>query len=180
MYGTVKLPETDELETVRRARNGSTEAFARLVRTYEQRVFELAWSVLRNTADAEDAAQEAFLRAFNGIRDFRADARFKPWISRIAVNVALNLAKAKQRRLKLVRAAPRRERPRRDAFSEELEAALGKLKARERLALELFHRDRATYDEIAHVLDTNVTQVKNFLHRGRKKLKKILGESLGS
>ena len=180
MHGTLKLPETDELEMVRRARQGSTEAFAWLVRSCEQRVFEVAWSVLRNEADAEDAAQEAFLRAFKAIGDFRDDAPFRPWISRIALNVALNTAKAKRRRLKLIRAAPEPTHTGQNAFSEELDAALAKLKPRERLSLELFHRDRVTYAEIAEVLDANVAQVKNFLHRGREKLKSILRKSLGS
>jgi len=180
MNAAVDIVRTNETETVQRARAGCRESFARLVQTYQRKVYGLAWSVLRNEAEAEDAAQDAFLRAYRSIGTLRAGCQFGPWISRIAVNVAINAVKGRSRRLKLARSAGRPALQARDGFSEGLENALRELEPRERLALELFYRDSATYVEIAELLETNIGQVKNFMHRGRRKLRKILGNYFGS
>jgi RNA polymerase sigma-70 factor, ECF subfamily len=78
-----------EQELIRRVQNGEQEKFYELVRPYERRVYSAAFSVLRNEADAEDAAQEAILKAFANLRQFRAEARFSTWLIQIAVNEAL-------------------------------------------------------------------------------------------
>jgi len=177
MTGNVSLQRQDEVSVVERARAGSREAFASLVRAYQARVYSTAWSVLRNSADAEDAAQEAFLRAYRAMGSLRSP--FGPWLLRIAVNVALNAAKSRSRRqgrLRLVR--PERAGGKDDALSEEIDRAMERLRPRQRLALELFHRDGLSFDQIAEVMGTSVAQVKNFTHRGRKELKKILGDRL--
>ena len=74
-------------ELVDRARDGSQEAFADLVRRYQVRIFNLARVSTRNDADAEDVAQEIFVRVFRGLRAFRGDSAFRTWLYRIAVNV---------------------------------------------------------------------------------------------
>jgi RNA polymerase sigma-70 factor, ECF subfamily len=78
-----------EQELIRRVQNGEQEKFYELVRPYERRVYSAAFAILRNEADAEDAAQEAILKAFANLRQFRAEARFSTWLIQIAVNEAL-------------------------------------------------------------------------------------------
>jgi len=78
-----------EQELIRRVQNGEQERFYELVRPYERRVYSAAFSILRNQADAEDAAQEAILKAFANLGQFRAEARFSTWLIQIAVNEAL-------------------------------------------------------------------------------------------
>src|SRR5436309_7561363 len=67
---------------------GEHELFYELIRPYERRVYSAAFAILRNEADAEDAAQEAVLKAFKHIRQFRAEARFSTWLIQITVNEA--------------------------------------------------------------------------------------------
>src|SRR5579871_3095330 len=73
---------------IRRIRAGERDLFYELIRPYERRVFAAALSILRNEADAEDAAQEAMLKAFKHIHQFRAESRFSTWLIQITVNEA--------------------------------------------------------------------------------------------
>src|SRR5438445_5844524 len=77
-----------EQQLIRRVQDGERELFYELVRPYERRVYTAAFAILRNPADAEDAAQEAVLKAFKHIRQFRAEARFSTWLIQITVNEA--------------------------------------------------------------------------------------------
>jgi RNA polymerase sigma-70 factor, ECF subfamily len=78
-----------EQELLRRVQSGQKEYFYELIKPYQRRVYTAAFSVLRNEAEAEDAAQEAFLKALTHIGQFRAEARFSTWLLQIAVNEAL-------------------------------------------------------------------------------------------
>jgi RNA polymerase sigma-70 factor, ECF subfamily len=80
--------QLSEVELVRRVRDGDADLFYELVRPYERRVYSAALAILRNSSDAEDAAQEAILKAFRHIRQFREEARFSTWLIQIAVNEA--------------------------------------------------------------------------------------------
>jgi RNA polymerase sigma-70 factor (ECF subfamily) len=80
--------QLDEQSLIRRIRAGEHELFYELIRPYERRVYAAAFAILRNEADAEDAAQEAVLKAFKNIRQFRAEARFSTWLIQITINEA--------------------------------------------------------------------------------------------
>jgi len=80
--------QLSEVELIRRVRGGDADLFYELVRPYERRVYSAAFAILRNAADAEDAAQEAILKAFRHIKQFREEARFSTWLIQIAVNEA--------------------------------------------------------------------------------------------
>jgi len=80
--------ETREQELIRRIRSGEPEKFYELIRPFERRVYAAAFAILRNDADAEDAAQEAMLKALANLRQFRGEARFSTWLIQIAVNEA--------------------------------------------------------------------------------------------
>lgn len=86
---TADPAEVRERELLRRVQAGEKQLFYEVVKPYERRVYSAALAVLRNEADAEDAAQEAILKAFTHIRQFRAEARFSTWLIQIAVNEAL-------------------------------------------------------------------------------------------
>jgi RNA polymerase sigma-70 factor (ECF subfamily) len=81
--------ETHEQELLQRVQAGEKELFYELIKPYQRRVYTATYSILRNDADAEDAAQEAFLKALAHIQQFRAEARFSTWLIQIAVNEAL-------------------------------------------------------------------------------------------
>jgi RNA polymerase sigma-70 factor (ECF subfamily) len=80
--------QPNEAMLIRRVRDGERDLFYELIRPYERRVFAAAFAILRNEADAEDAAQEAMLKAFKHIRQFRGESRFSTWLIQITVNEA--------------------------------------------------------------------------------------------
>jgi RNA polymerase sigma-70 factor (ECF subfamily) len=82
---------------VRHAQSGERRAFDRLVLKYRSRIVELAMRYTRNRADAEDATQETFIKAYRGLRHFRGDSAFYTWLYRIASNCTRNLLKARRR-----------------------------------------------------------------------------------
>jgi RNA polymerase sigma-70 factor (ECF subfamily) len=80
--------QSNDESLIRRIRDGEHDLFYQLIRPYEKRVYAAAYAILRNEADAEDAAQEAVLKAFKNLRQFRGDARFSTWLIQITVNEA--------------------------------------------------------------------------------------------
>jgi RNA polymerase sigma-70 factor (ECF subfamily) len=87
----------DEAEVLARARSGDREAFGQFVRTYQRRVYATALHILGNHGDADDATQEAFLRAYRGLATFDGRADVFTWLYRITVNTALNLLRSSKR-----------------------------------------------------------------------------------
>src|SRR5947209_5976739 len=88
----------DDLELVERARRGDVSAYDDLVRRYQELAFRTAYLITGVAAEAEDAAQEAFVKAYYALPRFRAGAPFRPWLLRIAANEARNRRKAAGRR----------------------------------------------------------------------------------
>lgn len=84
----VSETDTREQALIQRVRNGEHDKFYELVKPYERRVYTAAFAILRNAADAEEIAQEAILKAFANLRQFRAESRFSTWLIQIAVNEA--------------------------------------------------------------------------------------------
>ena len=95
----------DESELVERARNGDVNAYEALVQQYQELAFRVAYQVTGNAADAEDAAQEAFVNAYYALGRFRPSAPFRPWLLRIVANEARNRRSAATRRTALVERA---------------------------------------------------------------------------
>ena len=100
LAGTKSQVEPLESELIQRALKGQHEAFRELVRPCERAVFKATQAILKNEADAEDAAQEAILKAFTNLPKFRGDSKFSTWLVRIATNEAL-MKLRKERRQKL-------------------------------------------------------------------------------
>src|SRR5580765_8173935 len=90
--------EAAELERVRRARNGDAEAFRGIVEAYSRPLWRAAYRVLDDTAAAEDAVQEAFLRAWRALDRFDEKAELSTWLYRIAINAAIDLKRERRRR----------------------------------------------------------------------------------
>lgn len=86
----------DDLQFVDRVLAGDRRAFEALVRRHERRVFRVTLAILGNTEDAEEAMQDTFLKAFRHLGQFRRDARFTTWLTRIAVNAAIEKRKARK------------------------------------------------------------------------------------
>jgi RNA polymerase sigma-70 factor (ECF subfamily) len=179
-----------EGEIVEASRAGHLESYAALVRRYERRVLGLARRLLGDEHEAEDAAQEAFLRAWRALKTFRAGEDFGRWLLKIAANAALDMARRKRPRPAPAEvlggasatcpappAAAEHEETRR-LRSEALESALAALPERQRQAFVLFHTAGMSYSEIAARLGAPVGTVRSSLHRARTALRSALAERM--
>ena len=184
--------ETQELELLRRVQAGDNERFYELVRPYERRIFAAAFAILGNEADAEDAAQEAMLKAFANIRQFRAEARFSTWLIQITVNEAL-MRRRRERTVVMEGIDDRRDEdtdyaPREFADWREIPSeALERKEVRQKLAEALATLDRKyrevfvlrdmeqlNIQETAEALGISVASVKTRLLRARLMLRDLL------
>jgi RNA polymerase sigma-70 factor, ECF subfamily len=164
---------------VRRAQRGDAEAFARLVERHERRLYNLAARVLGSRSEADDAVQEALIRAWRSLPRFREGARFSTWLYRIGLNCALDIRSARRADpsdLVAERADPR------DAFetselSGELQRALSEVEEPYRAAVVLYDVLGCSYAEIAEITDVPEGTVKSRIFRGRRDLARALGTS---
>ena len=168
-----------DAELVARARQGDEAAFEQLVRRHQRYVFNLAYRVLGDYAEAEDMTQEAFVRAWRGLPGFRGQARFTTWLYRIVHNLCLNRLPGLRRELLQVElleevlssSAPSLpelfEARERTAF---LHTELDRLPEKYRLVLTLRYLQGLSYAEIAAALDVPMGTVKTHLHRARRLL----------
>jgi RNA polymerase sigma-70 factor (ECF subfamily) len=170
----------DEHDLAQRAVQGDREAFGELVRLHQSGVYNAAYRMTGNRQEAEDAAQEAFLRAFRSIWRLDPSRPPGPWFRKIAVNVCLNRL---ERHLPLEEAVPvaSREAPPEAHLMEkernrQIRSALLSLSPRQRAAVELRHFEELSYAEMAETLGCPLSDVKSDLFRARKKLAEHLKE----
>src|SRR5207253_2225707 len=186
-----------EQQLIRRVQDGERELFYELVRPYERRVYTAAFAILRNEADAEDAAQEALLKAFKHIRQFRAEARFSTWLIQITVNEArMRLRRDRSALIEPIVDHPDEEgnyTPRDFADWREIPSeALERKEVRQRLAEALAMLDRKyrevfmmrdmehlNIQETAEALGISTASVKTRLLRARLMLRDLLAPGLG-
>jgi RNA polymerase sigma-70 factor (ECF subfamily) len=174
----------DDSQLVDRVRRGDPRAFEELVITHQHRVFGVALRMLRNRAEAEEVAQEVFLRVHRSIDDFRGEARLSTWLYAIASRLCLNRLAASERRLAregeetLGRLASGDDDPADTLERSELEMALqraiGELPDDRRLVVVLRDLEGLSYEEIAAALDVPLNTVRSRLHRARMDLKEKL------
>jgi RNA polymerase sigma-70 factor, ECF subfamily len=182
-------PDLDEEldRLVAAARDGDREAFDELVRRTYVDTYTLAVRLTANEEDARDVVQEAYLRAWKGIRRFRGDARFTTWMYRITANAAYTaVQKRKRRRTEPLEAADEPVEAMIEALPEaaaesaalldELAAAVADLPPKLRSIVVLKDVYGLSHEEIAEELGITVTAAKVRLHRARKKLRDELFE----
>lgn len=163
------------------ARSGNADAFEELVRRHQVGVFRIAIRMLGDPADAEDAAQEAFLQAWRGLPQFRLQSTFSTWIYRIITNRCLNLRRARRpsQPLRWDRESPEPS-PDQSAHAREQLAALSRaileLTSEQRAAFVLRHLEGCTYEAIAEILGISRAAVKSRLHRARLELVAALSD----
>ena len=172
------MSSAPERELARRAVRGDQAAFAEIVRIHQQAVYNVAYRMLGNAQDAEDAAQDAFIRAYRFFDRFDLEKPLAPWLKRIAVNVCLN-------RLQVDKPAsslddnllpPKDPHPDPEAQTAErqrqdhIRAEIVGLPPPYRAVIELRHFQELSYEEIATALDRPLSSVKSDLFRARKLL----------
>ncbi len=167
----------DDLALVELIRLGDAQAARLLVERYHGVVFGLCYRMLGHRHDAEDVAQETFLRALRGIFGFDSTRNIRPWLLEIAANRCRTALAARARRPRLAAATaaddqvdPRPGVADPDDLAGELERAIARLRPEYRLVFLLFHEQNLSYEEIAQSTGRPVGTIKTWLHRARAEL----------
>jgi RNA polymerase sigma-70 factor (ECF subfamily) len=172
----------EDVELVERAQDGDVAAYAELVDRYREVAFRTAWLITRSAAEAEDAAQEAFVKAFYALDRFRRGEAFRPWVLRIVANEAKNRRRSAARRERLALRAERERGPGDAAPSpeaaslaredrERLMAALERLPERDRQVVVYRYLLELSEAETASVLGVRPGTVKSRLSRALGRLR---------
>ncbi len=162
------------------------EAYEELVQRYQGRIYSLCFRMVGEPNDAADIAQETFIRAYKSLKTFRLDARFSPWIYKIAVNLCLNHRKSRATHPEFAldeswpaaNISPERQVEQRE-LREVLTEAVAELPPRYRAAVLLRYIHDLTYDDIAESLGVPLGTVKTWLYRARERLQDRLAPVRG-
>jgi RNA polymerase sigma-70 factor, ECF subfamily len=173
-----------EARAIARVRQGEADAYDYLVRKHLGRVVAIAFGVVRNRHDAEDLAQEAFVKAYRTIDRFRADEPFGPWIYRIVTNAALDAMKHRRKfrheTIADTQPAARRDDATLPAMSNELarriDAAIEELPEMQRIVARLHLVEEFEHGEIAAMMELSDGTVRSHLSLARKKLREKLAD----
>jgi RNA polymerase sigma-70 factor (ECF subfamily) len=168
-----------DAELVEEVRRGNRRAFSDLMRRYQQRVYWTARRIVGNHEDADDVAQETFVKAYLALGDFRGDGKLFTWLYRIAVNISINTLRKRQivtyvRDSELLqRLLPSPDDPSAGVEHEEtataLERAVAELPEKQKVVFVLRFFDGMTYEEISAILKTSVGGLKaNYFHALKK------------
>jgi len=181
---------------VRAARQGDLGAYDDLVRRYQERIYATIYHMTANHEDANDLAQESFIKAFQALKSFKGGSSFYTWLYRIAVNKTINFLKQRKNRIHLslndldfntehnpdLVALISEQTPRREInlseLQEKLNAALLKLSEPHRLVVVLHDVQGMPHDEIAKVMECNIGTVRSRLFYARQQLQALLADYL--
>lgn len=189
--------DSGERTLVEAARTGDLGAFDELVRRYQERIYGLVYHMTSNHEDANDLAQEAFVKAWKALKNFKGDSSFYTWIYRIAVNHTLNHLKQRRNRAlhvslndldfnaehdpEMVQLVSHKN-PRRDAnlreLGEKLNAAMLSLSEEHRAVVAMHDIQGMPHEEIARVLNCNPGTVRSRLYYARQQLQALLSDFL--
>ncbi len=164
---------------------GDSQCYAKLVNNYKSYAYTIAYKILEHRLEAEEAAQDSFIKAFHHLKDFNRQSKFSTWLYRIVFNTAISQKRKNRQQFQSIEKSiiehPQQgdslERNDKEIF---VAQALTRLNEIDRLSLQLFYIKEFSIEEIAEMMDQNITTVKVRIHRARLKiaeeLKKILKE----
>lgn len=174
----------DEDKLIQKAQAGNSQAFGELVLTYQRFVYHLALRALGEPEEAQDAAQEAFLRAWLSLASFRGDSRFSTWLYRIVLNLCFNRRPRLRREISALSIEDHLELP--SEFDSPAQLAetheqrsflhqqVEKLPESYRLLITLRYQQELSYEEMAEILNVPLGTVKTGLFRAKSQLKAAL------
>jgi RNA polymerase sigma factor (sigma-70 family) len=186
------INRAEEESIVRRAQKGDLAAYDELVRRYQERIYATIYHMTSNHEDANDLAQESFIKGFQALRSFKGGSSFYTWLYRIAVNKTINFLKQRKNRSAMslndldfnaekdpdLVALISDKTPRRDAVLGELQKklneAMQKLSEPHRLVVTLHDVQGLAHEEIAEIMECNVGTVRSRLFYARQQLQGYL------
>lgn len=190
------VPVPVEEELVNRARQGDLAAYDDLIRRYQERVYATIYHMTSNHEDANDLAQEAFIKAFHALKSFKGGSSFYTWVYRIAVNKTINFLKQRKNKAQIslddidfnaehdpdLVALISEKTPRREVnlleLQEKLNMAMQKLSEPHRLVVTLHDVQGLSHEEIAKIMDCNIGTVRSRLFYARQQLQAYLSDYL--
>jgi RNA polymerase sigma-70 factor (ECF subfamily) len=191
----VNYAELTDQDVVAHALQGRESAYRELIGRYERPVFSVIYRMIRDREQAEDLAQETFIKVFNALDRYNPKYKFSSWIFKIAHNTTIDLLRRKepetlsldgspharteeQAEASSLTAVSHDEDPEQYTSSQEvgseIEEALDHLRPEYREALVLWHIEGRPYEEIAEIMDLPLGTVKTYIHRGRNELRGLL------
>jgi RNA polymerase sigma-70 factor (ECF subfamily) len=186
----------EESALVRRARHGDLEAYDELIKRYQERIYATIYHMTSNHEDANDLAQDAFIKAFQALKSFKGGSSFYTWLYRIAVNKTINFLKQRKNRTHMslndmdfnaehdpdLMALISDNTPRRAAglteLQKKLNEALLKLSEPHRMVVVLHDVQGQSHDEIAEIMDCNIGTVRSRLFYARQQMQSYLADYL--
>ena len=192
----IPIAEADDTVLVSRTRRGEMAAYDELVRRYQERIYATMYHMTSNHEDANDLAQDSFIKAYQALKSFKGDSSFYTWLYRIAVNKAINFIKQRRNRSSMslndldvqvehdpdLVALISHKTPRREAglneLQEKLNAAIQKLSEQHRAVVVLHDIQGMPHEEIAEAMGCNVGTVRSRLFYARQQLQGLLAEYL--
>ncbi len=171
----------EDLLWVRRVLDGDHNAYRNLIRNYQDMAVTIAFAVIKDAQLAEEIVQDAFLKAYQRLRQFKFESSFKSWFYRIVTNEALMcLRKQKRDNLLFIELldvdASTEDEIASDDLEKYIEAAMLQLPSRESLVLRLFYLEEMSLQAVTDATGWSVNNVKVILHRARKRIKVIINE----
>jgi len=192
----VRDDQKEERDMIRRATHGDLGAYDDLVKRYQERIYATIYHMTSNHEDANDLAQEAFIKAFQALKSFKGGSSFYTWVYRIAVNKTINFLKQRKNRSQMslndldfnaehdpdLVALISDKTPRREAglaeLQEKLNEAMQKLSDFHRLVVTLHDVQGMSHEEIAAIMDCNIGTVRSRLFYARQQLQAYLSDYL--
>ncbi len=172
-----------DLELVNQSKSGDPEAFSELVRRHQHVVFNVSYRFMRDSALAEDMAQEAFLKAFRLLKGFRGDCAFSTWMYRVTCSVCLTELNRRKRRneveQELQREVSTSEDPMENPDMPELiRRCVKRLPDRYVQIVTLYYLKGVSYEEIAQVMNVPMGTLKTWMFRARKQLRGVVEQEM--
>ncbi|HXB60362.1 MAG TPA: sigma-70 family RNA polymerase sigma factor [Candidatus Acidoferrales bacterium] len=189
---------TEEMVLVERARGGELKAYDELIKRYQERIYATVYHMTSNHEDANDLAQESFVKAYQALKSFKGGSSFYTWLYRIAVNKTINFLKQRKNRQHMslndldfnaehdpdLVALISDKTPRREAglseLQEKLNGALLKLSEHHRMAVVLHDVQGLSHEEIAKIMHCNIGTVRSRLFYARQQLQALLADYIKS
>lgn len=180
------MVEPTDRDLVLRTRRGEVEAFGKVVKRYQQSVYNVCYRMLGERMEAEDLAQESFIRAYERLETFDVERPFGPWIRKVAANSCLNHIQAQkpesyeldeERDRSPAAEGEEPESHLQDSeAAHEVQQAILSLPPHHRAVIELRHYQDMSYSEIAETLQLPISDVKSHLFRARRRLATLLSD----
>ena len=170
-------------DLLKKLRRGDEKAFERLVMEKQDKIYSVCMNMLKNVHDAQDAAQETFIKAYKAIRSFKGESSLDTWLTKIAVNTCLDAIRGRRDTVDIDEAydvadpnTPEGEYEA-DVRRRVVRQSLARLPSELRDVIVLKDIEGCSYEEISEILNLNLGTVRSRLHRAREKIKKIFLEN---